>query len=55
MFRHIYTLKEDEDWRLFNGKLIVVHPERAPKVIELVAPAKGSKPDLIAPTHEETE
>jgi hypothetical protein len=31
--RHVYTLQPGEDWALFKGLLIVIHPERPPKII----------------------
>jgi hypothetical protein len=29
----IYTLQPGEDYRFFHGRIVVVHPERPPKII----------------------
>jgi hypothetical protein len=31
---HLYTLKDGERWRVFGDRVIVVHPERPPFMIE---------------------
>lgn len=32
-FKHLYTLQDGESWALFEGKIVVAHPERPPKII----------------------
>jgi hypothetical protein len=32
--KHIYTLKEGEQWAIVGDKVIIVHPERKPKMID---------------------
>lgn len=30
---YLYTLQDGEDWRLYRDMIIVVHPERRPKIV----------------------
>jgi hypothetical protein len=31
--KHLYTLQPGEDYRFWNGLLIVAHPDRPPKIV----------------------
>jgi hypothetical protein len=33
-FKHIYTLKEGEDYCFYKGQPVVVHPDRLPKIVK---------------------
>ena len=37
--KHIYTLKEGEKFALYGDHIIVIHPDRPPKIID----AKGNE------------
>lgn len=42
--KHIYTLQPGEEYKFWNGRIIVVHPDRPPKIVhsdgttEIIAP-----------------
>lgn len=31
--KHVYTLQEGEQWAIYNDTVIVVHPDRKPKIV----------------------